>query len=278
MQNAFAYCADLVRAADRDRYLAALFAPAEHRSALHAVFAFTCELARVREVARQSLPGEIRLQWWREVLSGEREGEANANPVASALLATIKRYGIAVQRLLALIEARRFDLYDEPMRDVAALEDYERNTSSATFAFAAQILAGVEAQPVAEPAGIAHGICATLHEFPRHTARHQLYLPIQVLDRHDVRISDLSAGRSTPALNAAMAELRSIARVHLAAAREHMSALPAAALPAFLPIAVVGRSLDCLERSDAFSPHGVPSWRRQWLIWRAAHDPARIAA
>lgn len=277
MEDAFAYCADLVRAADRDRYLAALFAPAEHRGALFALYAFASELARVRDVARQALPGEIRLQWWSDVLNGERGGEASASPVASALRRTIERYQLATETLLALVEARRFDLYDEPIGDVAAVEDYARSTSSLPMALAAKILAGVEAQAVAEPAGIAHGICAILRDFPLHAARHQLYVPREVLERHQVQTSELFAGRSSPALNAALAELRRIARAHLANARERMSAVPAAALPAFLPIAVVGRSLDRLDRADAFSPRELPAWRRQWLIWRAARDPARIA-
>ena len=34
MQDAFAYCEALVRASDRDRFLTALFAPAERRAAL----------------------------------------------------------------------------------------------------------------------------------------------------------------------------------------------------------------------------------------------------
>ena len=36
MQGNFDYCAALVREADRDRFLATLFAPAEHRDALYA--------------------------------------------------------------------------------------------------------------------------------------------------------------------------------------------------------------------------------------------------
>src|ERR1700728_2124244 len=92
MQDAFAYCAELVRSADRDRFIAALFAPAERRGALIALYAFNSEVARVRDVAREALPGEIRLQWWTEVLSGERSVEAQANPVASALLTTLDRY------------------------------------------------------------------------------------------------------------------------------------------------------------------------------------------
>ena len=46
--------AALVREADRDRYLATLFAPAVHRDALFALYAFNAEITRVRELARAS--------------------------------------------------------------------------------------------------------------------------------------------------------------------------------------------------------------------------------
>ena len=87
MQEAFAHCEALVRTADKDRFLRTLFAPAEHRGALFALYAFNVEVARVREAAREPLAGEIRLQWWRDVLAGEGRGEVAANPVAAALLA-----------------------------------------------------------------------------------------------------------------------------------------------------------------------------------------------
>ncbi len=277
MQDAFAYCAELVRAADRDRYLAALFAPAEQRGALHALYAFNSEVARVREVAREALPGEIRLQWWSDVLRGERNSEASANPVASALLATIGRHQLASTKLSDLVEARRFDLYGEPMAGIADLETYARKTSAVLFALAAEILAGSEVETIAEPAGIAYGIAALLRAFPLHVARRQLYVPIEILERHQVQISDLFAGRSSDGLNAALAELRNLARHCLVAAREGMAGLPAAALPAFLPLALVRPSLDRLDRSDAFAPAAIPPWRRQWLIWRAARNPERIA-
>src|SRR6266566_680683 len=62
MQDAFAHCEGLVRAADKDRFLSTLFAPAEHRNALLSLYAFNLEIARVREVAQEALAGEIRLQ------------------------------------------------------------------------------------------------------------------------------------------------------------------------------------------------------------------------
>ena len=137
MQDAFAYCAELVRSADRDRFIASLFAPAERRGALHALYAFSAEIARVREVAHTALPGEIRMQWWTDVVNRERDGEASANPVAAALLATMEQYHLRREVLLDLIEARRFDLYEDPMGTLDDLEAYLRRTSSSVISLAA---------------------------------------------------------------------------------------------------------------------------------------------
>ncbi len=57
MTSNFDHCVALVREADHDRYLATLFAPAEHRDALYALYAFNVEIARVRDVARQPIAG-----------------------------------------------------------------------------------------------------------------------------------------------------------------------------------------------------------------------------
>src|SRR5450631_1865865 len=140
MQTYFEHCAALVREADRDRYLATLFAPAEHRDALHALYAFNVEIARVRDLAREPMPGEIRLQWWREVLSGEREGEAAAHPVAAALREMLMRYRLSPLPLIALVDAHTFDLYDEPMASRAGIDDYATKTDAALFAVAGSVL------------------------------------------------------------------------------------------------------------------------------------------
>jgi phytoene synthase len=276
MQDAFAYCAELVRQADRDRFIAALFAPADRRDALAALYAFNIEITRVREAAREVLPGEIRLQWWSDVLAGERREEAGANPVAAALLATIDKNWLGTEKLNALIAARRFDLYDEPMATIADLEDYAAHTSSDLIALAAQIL-GVDAEAVAQPAGIAYGITGLIRAFPVHAARRQLYIPVELLERHNVRPHDVLTGRPSSDPNAALTDLRGIARRHLASAHERIMLLPREALPAFLPVALVRRLLDRLDRCDAFAPAELSLWRRQWLIWRAARNPARIA-
>lgn len=57
--------------ADRDRYLSVLYAPEDKRGALATLYAFNAEIARIRDLVHEPLPGEVRLQWWRDLINGE---------------------------------------------------------------------------------------------------------------------------------------------------------------------------------------------------------------
>ncbi len=284
MQSNFNHCAALVRRADRDHFLATLFAPAEHHDALFALYAFNLEIERVRDVAREALPGEIRLQWWRDVLNGERDGEAAAHPVAAALQDTLRRYGFIVEPLLQLLDARTFDLYDEPMATLDELEMYAIRTRSPVFALASGILSQGKKTPPPDlftlDVSVAATIAALLSRLGRHVSRRQLYVPSDVLDRHRAAAADLYAGRSSAPLLAALAELRQIARRHLVVAQSKVALAPPETMPAFLPVALVGPTLRRMERGDydPFKVEPLSFLRRQWLIWRAARDPRRIFA
>jgi phytoene synthase len=283
MQDSFAHCEALVRQADRDRFLATLFAPAERRGALHALYAFNIEIARVREVVREPLAGEIRLQWWCDAIDGRAAGEVAANPVTAALLATVARYRLPAQLLTGLIDARRFDLYDDPMPGQADFDAYAGATSSAIIELAARVL-DPDSVPGLAPlvlhAGLGYAIAGLLQAFPVHVARGQLFLPGEVLQRHGVARRDLAARQATPELRAAFAELRRQAREHLAQAGRLADRIPDAMLPALLPVALARRPLDRMERPghDPFMPVEIAPWRRQWRLWRAARRPARIFA
>jgi len=281
MQQAFAHCEALVRAADRDRFLATLFAPRERRDALFALYAFNVEIARVREVVRDPVAGEIRLQWWSDVLAGDGRGEIEAHPVASALRASVARYGLPPKRLQTTISARRFDLYDEPMATLADLEAYADGASSSLIALAAQILNGDGASDIdalSHHAGLAHAIAGLLKAFPFHAARGQLFVPLELLERHGADREDVRIGRATPQLRSALADLRDSARRHLRQAQDMARTVSPDAMPALLPVALAGATLARMERGDydPFVPVEIAPWRRQWLIWRAARRPSRI--
>jgi phytoene synthase len=275
MDENYRHCEALVRAADKDRFLATLFAPADKRGPLFALYAFNLEIAGVRDRAREPMPGEIRLQWWRDVLNHERDGEAAANPIAAALTDTVERLALPVALLLDLIEAHSFDLYDDPMPTLAALEAYAGKTESNVIALAAQILAGNnDALGIAsELAGIAITFTHILRAFARSASRRQLYVPAELLDTHAARVEDTYGGVATPSVEAALADLRNEARRHLSAFEASLPQSPSEAMSAFLPATLVPGYLAVMERRgyDPFrTAIDIPQWRRQLTLWRAA--------
>jgi phytoene synthase len=276
----FDHCEQLVREHDKDRFLATLFAPAELRGPLFALYAFDLEVAQIRDRAREPMPGEIRLQWWREVLSGERSGEAAAHPVAAALTETIARFALPAGRLIALADAHAFDLYDDPIETFAVFEAYLRATAATIFDLAARIC-GAPAEHAAERAGIAYGITALLRAFALNASRRQLFVPVEFLELGTTPEA-IFAGQSSPFLLNALGMLRTRARQHLEGLETALPQVSAAALPALLPAALVPGYLAMMERPDYDPFHTaieVPQWRRQWALWRGARHftPAMMA-
>ena len=277
MDDNYRHCETLIRGADKDRYLATLFAPAEKRGPLFALYAFNVEIESVLERAREPMPGEIRLQWWRDVINGERTGEAAANPIAAALRDIIDHFSLPKQRLLDLIEAHSFDLYDDPMPTYEALEGYARKTSGTIFDLAARI-AGAPAEYAGDRAGLAYGMTALLRSFALHASRRQFFLPVTFLENGSTP-EEAFAGQSSPFLVNALGMVRRRARENLEAFEALLPQLPAATLPAFLPVALVPGYLSAMERSgyDPFrSDPNVPQWRRQWVLWRSAPRWSRV--
>ncbi len=273
---AYAHCASLVREADQDRYIATLYAPEEARPGLFALYAFSHEIARVREAVSEPLPGEVRLQWWRDLLEGDAKGGAHAHPVAAALLDTILRYRLPIAPLTGLIDARIFDLYDDPMPSLGDLEGYAGETSSALIRLACLVLAqGRDPGGAAAcgHAGVAYALAGLMRAFPWHAASGQVYLPADVLARNGVTRDDIVRGRGGPGVLYTLRELREIARRHLRELQGLRDTIPAALAPAFLPVALVEPYLKRMERRG-YDPFRtivtLPAWQRQWHIWRAA--------
>lgn len=275
MADAFAHCAALVRAEDRDRFLASLYAPAARRPFLHALYAFDLEIARIPARVHEPLAGELRLQWWREVLAGRRAEEAQASPVAAALSETLAQAPLPAAPLQALLDARALDLYADPMPSTAQFEAYAAATAGTVFALAAAALGAADSpalEAAARHAGIAVRATAAIRDIAGDAARGRLYLPADLLAAHGAAPADILAGHATPALEAALAAMAEWARGHL---RQAQAALPRQpeARPAFLPLALVPLTLDAAARRGAAvfrQPVEVPAWRRIWRLWRAA--------
>ncbi|MDB5645055.1 phytoene/squalene synthase family protein [Methylobacterium sp.] len=273
---AFQHCEALVREGDPDRYFATLFAPLSARPHLFALIAFSLTIARVREAASNPMAGEIRLQWWRDALQGEARGDVKANPVAAALDDAIVKRKLGRQPFVDLIDARVFDLYEDPMPRVNDLEGYCGETASALIRLGALVLCdGGEpgGAAAAGHAGVAYGVTGLLRALPWHSRGGQVYLPADILKTYGVTREDIVTGRGGPGLVGATADLRALARRHLKAYEAARATIAPAARPAFLPVALVEPYLAAMER-PGYDPLNtvveIPRWRRLWTLWRGS--------
>jgi phytoene synthase len=270
------FCADLVRSHDFSRYAATLFVPATERRALLALYAFNVEIVRVRDQVSQPLPGEIRLQWWTDMLSGHVHGSAEGNPVAAELLRAIRDFDLPVEPLSLLAEEHQFDLYNDPMPTMAALEGYLAATSSVLFGLAAQVLGppSEAVEHLARHAGLAQGIVQVIANLPRDAAHRQLFLPQQVLASHGCSMEDVFAGKETPNLRAVLEQLAGEAQQHLTTALSLLAQVPASVRPAFLPLGQVRADLKRLSQSgrNPFTPQQSSRLRTLWTLWRASRS------
>jgi phytoene synthase len=271
------FCTDLVRAHDFPRYASTLFVPSAQRRALLAVYAFNVEVTRVRDQVSQPLPGEIRLQWWTDMLAGAGHGGVEGNPVAAELLLAIRNWRLPVERLSRLIDEHQFDLYNDPMPSMAALEGYISDTSSTLFSLGAGI-AGRQSEAIehlARHAGLSQGMVNIIAALPLDASRRQLFVPLQVLESHGSGMEEVFAGKETPKLRAALDQLMAEARAHLKTAFALLANAPPEIRPVFLPLALVARDFRQMSRadSDPFKLRLPSRLRTLWTFWRASRAP-----
>jgi 15-cis-phytoene synthase len=263
---------DAVRAADHDRYLSALYAPADKRDALFSLYAFNAEIASVRDRIHEPLPGEVRLQWWRDVIAAE--GEGSGHPVADALKATISAHRLPKSAFDNMLEARIFDLYDDPMPSRTDLEGYCGETAAALIQLAAMLLDPLEAPRCAElagRAGCAQAMTGLLLLLPLHRKRGQCFVPADILAAAGSSPEEFVKSDGGPGAQRAAAAMIALAREHLNAFEQGASTLPASLRSAFLPLALSRAYLDKMEGHSPLDGFvRLSALRRHWLLFRRA--------
>jgi 15-cis-phytoene synthase len=239
---------ELVRRHDPDRFLCALFAPAERRETLFLLYAFNHELARAREVASQPTLALIRLQWWREVVEGARRRHEIAGPLGEAL----DTGRLQPADLAAMIEGREAEA-DAAIPTLAAWEQYVGATAGGVAVAAGRALGADE--PTLRrlrPLGTAYGIAGQLRSVPALTRQGRCQLPEEVLAAHGLTVHDVVADPRSARLAPALRALADHGRRLLSEARGPVPrGVAAAALPAVLA------RRDLARLGQAIRPRGI---------------------
>ena len=219
----------LARAADYDRYLSALFAPAGSREALFALIAFNHEIARIPEAVSEPMLGRIRLQWWREVVDAAYAGApARRHEVAVPLTDAIRACSLDRAPFDELLDAREGDLEEGGSADLAALEGYAVATGGALAALMLQA-SGANAGAALEAGrqvGTAWALIGTLRAAPVAAAQGRVTLPADLLAEAGIATHDLGMGNGFDRFAAVAQPIGRRAAALLDAARGARRAVP----------------------------------------------------
>ena len=270
------HCFDLVRAGDKDRFLASLFAPEAARKHLHALYAFNIEVSRIPELVSDASIGEIRYQWWLDTIDAIYRGVEQQHPVAQSLAAAIEVGDLPKHALQNLVKAKIFDLYADPMQSMTDLEGYLGETSSALIQMASLVLGRDEAFESAEAAGlagVAYGLAGLMRSLPRHRAMARCYVPLDLLKQRDASAADVIANENEASLNIVLSELREKIRLRLDQARKLSRTIKPSVMPAFLHVSLTEAYLKKLNGALGNvlkTGAEIALWRKQWILWKSA--------
>ncbi len=150
---------DQVKEADPDRFRASLFAEPDARQKLAVLYAFHAELAKVPEYVSEPMLGEIRYQWWREVVEQIfSDAPVRQHEVSTPLNALVNARSLSRYRLDKLINARSRDLDPTPFTDIEDARTYCRETSGTLAVLAGECVSDSAPEDALMMAGEAWGM------------------------------------------------------------------------------------------------------------------------
>lgn len=266
------YIQEELKKNDPERYLVCLYLSEKIRHCAMTLYAFDAEIARIPFLVSEPMPGEIRIQWWRDLLKSG--GNVGSGPLAEALLQVCEQYSLPRDVLDNYLEARIFDLYQDPMPDMGTYEGYLGETVSAFLNMIA-LSNGVERNTALANAcghaGVAIGISRHLSFCANSRARGQVFFPLPVLQANGLNREQWLDANTAKSHEAVISEVVANARDHLSKAKHSIGDLPSEVKSVFLPLVFVEKVLDLIEKNPAeclTKPVVMSPLHRQWLAFR----------
>jgi 15-cis-phytoene synthase len=268
------YCQQKAASSGSSFYYSFLFLPAERRRAITAVYAYCREVDDAVDEVSDPAVAEAKLAWW----GGEVAALFNqqpTHPVTRALLPFIDGpYGITRSRLEAILEGMAMDLRQNRYLDFPALRRYAHLVAGVVGEISAGVFGYTDPRTVqyAGRLGLALQLINIIRDVGDDARRGRVYIPVDELQRFEVRAADLLAGRYVAGFVPLMRFQAERAR---ATYREALELLPSvdrrAQRPGLIMGAIYATLLGEIERADFQVLHqriALTPLRKLWIAWR----------
>lgn len=211
------YCTQLVKQYDYDRYFCSLFTSRDKQQHLHALYAFSHELAKIKEITKEEMIGLIRLQWWKETLDSIAHGSPRNHEVALALNDLYQTRPDLITPLYDVISAREQDLDLSPFTTLADFEAYAQKTSSTLLRVGLDILEIDDSavQNAVDHIGIAWALVGHIRSLYHHWEHQFCCFPKDALTAHNMTAESLLEAPDIAVLKSLIQHIIDRAEYHL---------------------------------------------------------------
>jgi phytoene synthase len=186
------YVQEKAAASGSSFYYAFLFLPAPRRAAITAFYAFCREVDDVADEVSEPAVAAQKLAWWHREVAQTYAGQPS-HPALQALAPGIAAYGITEDCLHAVVEGCEMDLQQTRYLDFAGLSAYCHKVAGVVGEVSARIFGQTEEATTAyaHRLGLAFQLTNIIRDVGEDARRGRIYLPIDELQRFDVRASDI---------------------------------------------------------------------------------------
>ena len=268
-----AYVQNKTAAAGSSFYYAFLFLPQQQRAAITAFYAFCREVDDVVDEVADPGVAATKLAWWQQEVQRAYAGQPS-HPVMQALMPMAETFGIRAEQLQAVIEGCQMDLQQTRYLDWPGLQRYCHLVAGVVGEVSARIFGQTDEATTryAHTLGLAFQLTNIIRDVGEDAMRGRIYLPIDDLQRFDVKAQTLLQRQYAPGFEALMRY--EAERAH-ALYDEALALLPAAdrrSQKAGLMMASIYRTLlreieaanfQVLHQRIALTP-----LRKLWLAWK----------
>lgn len=200
-----AYVQQKAAASGSSFYYAFLFLPSTQRAAITAFYAFCREVDDVVDEVSDPSVAQTKLAWWEREVRQAFAGQAS-HPALQALMPHAQIFSITAEHLLAVVEGCRMDLSQSRYLDYAGLRHYCHLVAGVVGEVSARIFGPQDPRvdAYAHTMGLAFQLTNIIRDIGEDAMRGRIYLPIDELQRFDVKAQDLLQRQHSPAFVALM--------------------------------------------------------------------------
>lgn len=267
------YCQEKAARNGSTLYYSTLFLPAGQQRAVIALYALRHELDTVIEECTDISVARARLGWWHDELSALFQGNPT-HPVTRALYPHLDACSVRPEQLLGIVDAVNADLEQTRYFDYASLQRHCHAIEGTLAEICCNIFGPPDAAAIryARELGLAVQLTKIIRDVGNHARHGRIYLPVEDLQRFNVKAADILNRRHSDDFRALMQFQAERARASYARALELLpTAQRRVQRPGLIMAAIYYTLLNEIERDGFQVLHqriGLTPLRKFWLAWK----------